>query len=432
MSESSPEIKNRRQRRWTRGGFALVLLAALFAIIIWPTYAGQARTVKESVPGEKFSIVADSSKPAEPRDPVTAYAEGVLAEMTLEQKIRSLLILHHPGTDPSVLQSFMGAHTPGGFILMGNNVPASPEELLALTAVLTLDPELPALVAIDEEGGFVTRLPYDGFAGANTLRSEDPSATLAAFTGRAALLKSVGVNVNFGIDADVTGDPQSFIFDRTFGDTPDQSAVRVAAAVEGEQSVVASTVKHFPGHGNTVGDSHISIPSTAMSLDQWWATDAVPFVAGIEAGAELVMFGHLAFTSVDPAPASLSSAWHKILREDLGFTGISITDDMTMLQGSGLPEFSDPVENAISAMAAGNDILLYVLAADPSLDGIDPAALVSGLVAAVESGRIDESQVDASTLRVLTLRRSFALNALTWVQPCTSPCLGLLDAPSGS
>jgi beta-N-acetylhexosaminidase len=326
------------------------------------------------------------------------------------------------------LQSFMVSHQAGGFILMGNNIPESPEELAFLTGSLSLDHELPALVAIDEEGGFVTRLPYDGFAGANSLRNQEPAATLEAFSGRAALLRSVGVNVNFGIDADVTADPQSFIFDRTFGDTPDQSALRVAAAVDGETPIVASTLKHFPGHGSTTGDSHISIPATAMSEEQWRATDAVPFAAGIDAGAPLVMFGHLAFTAVDSAPASLSVAWHQILRDDLGFTGIAITDDMSMLQGSGLPEYSDPVENAIAALAAGNDLLLYVLAADPSIDGIDPEAIVAGLRGAIESGRISESQVNRSALRVLTLRRSFAASAATWLPPCPAPCRALVDA----
>ena len=408
---------------------SIAVVMGLVAYFIVPRLLGspvQAPTVAYVDNG--FSIVNGEDHRGESFNPVSVYATTVLGGMTLEEKIRSLLMLSHPGTDPATQQAFMASHRAGGFILMGNNVPSSPSELQSLTTALSLDPQLPALVAIDEEGGFVTRLPYDGFAGANTLRDEGPAATLVAFSGRAELLKSVGVNVNFGIDADVTGDPQSFIFDRTFGNTPEEAAPRVAEAVNGERSLVASTLKHFPGHGSTTGDSHISIPATGMSLDQWRGTDAVPFVAGIAAGAPLVMFGHLAFTAVDAASASLSPAWHAILRDEFGFTGIIITDDMTMLQASGLPEFSDPVENAIAAMAAGNDMLLYVLAADPSIDGIDPEAIVAGLVTAVESGRIPESQVDASALRVLALRRSFAPEALTWLPPCPAPCRDLVEA----
>lgn len=418
-----------------RGRRRLVLgisLATVVAVAAWFLVPRFFETKPQAAPATfvntGFSLVIAQDHRGDAFDPISSYAASVLAEMTLEEKIRSLLMLHYPGTDTATLHAFIVNHNVGGFILMGNNIPESPADLSTLTAALSVDPQLPALVAIDEEGGYVTRLPYDGFAGANTLRNEDPSATLAAFSGRAELLKSAGINVNFGVDADVTGDPQSFIFDRTFGNTPDQAALRVAAAVGGEKSLVASTLKHFPGHGSTTGDSHVSIPATAMSFDQWQSTDAVPFAAGIAAGAAMVMFGHLAFTAVDAAPASLSSAWHTILREKLGFKGIAITDDMTMLQGSGLPEYGDPVENAVSALAAGNDMLLYVLAADPSNDGIDPEAIVTGLVGAVKSGRIAEGQVEASALRVLTLRRSFAPEALMWTVPCPAPCRGLVEA----
>ena len=407
----------------------IVGLIGLFVLLIWPTIAGFSTSIPEAAlptTGNSFSVVV--AEPTVTFDPVATYASEALHKMDLEQKIRSLLVLHYPGTDAATLQSFMATYGAGGFILMGSNIPASPDELASLTSVLSSDPELPAIVAIDEEGGDVTRLPYDGFAGANTLRSEDPAATLAAFQGRAALLKSVGVNLNFGIVADVTANPQSFIFSRTLGDTPDSAAARVAAAVDGEQSVVASTLKHFPGHGSTSGDSHVSIPTSGMTEQDWRLSDAVPFAAGIAAGAPLVMFGHLAYTAVDSLPASLSLAWHTLLRDKLGFTGITITDDMTMLQGSGLPEFSDPVQNAISAVAAGNDLLLYVLAADPSIDGVDPNAIVAGLMAAVTNGSISVGQIDASALRVLTLRRSFATDALTWHPPCAAPCRALVDA----
>lgn len=403
-------------------------LAGLLAYVATslPSSSSSRPEAQTTFSGDGSSLLREAAVIPVPFEPVSEYARLSLIKMTLEDRIRSLLILHRPGTDIATQHAFMAQHRPGGFILMGNNIPSSPEELAQLTRSLSLDPELPALVAIDEEGGYVTRLPYDAYAGANTLRDEAPSATLDAFTGRAALLKSVGVNLNFGIVADVTANPDSFIYSRTFGDTPDQAAVRVAGAVDGENSLVASTVKHFPGHGSTVGDSHVSVPSTGKTLEEWFSDDAVPFSAAIDKEVQLVMFGHLAYTAVDSAPASLSHAWHEVLRRDLGFSGITITDDMTMLQGSGLAEFADPVENAIRALAAGNDLLLYVLAEDPSLDGVDPEAIVAGLVAAVHTGRIDESHVSDSALRVLTLRRYFAPDAQTWHPPCPAPCMALV------
>ena len=197
--------------------------------------------------------------------------------------------------------------------------------------------------------------------------------------------------MNFGIVADVTADADSFIYGRVLGADPQAAAERVAAAVAGERGAVLSTLKHFPGHGAAPGDSHASVPTAPLSLDEWRAGPAIPFAAGIDAGAELVMTGHLAYPSVDAAPASLSPEWHRILREELGFDGVVVTDDMLMLQHNGLPEFADPGENAVRAIAAGGDLLLYVLPADPSEFGISVDGLVASIVAAVDVGRIDEA-----------------------------------------
>ena len=120
------------------------------------------------------------------------------------------------------------------------------------------------------------------------------------------------------------------------------------------------------------------------------------------------MTGHLAYPAIDAAPASLSPEWHRILREELGFDGVVVTDDMLMLQANGLPEYADPGENAVRAIAAGSDLLLYVLPADPSEFGISVSGLVDSIVAAVHSGRLDEARLDDAVERVLELRRSLA------------------------
>jgi beta-N-acetylhexosaminidase len=148
----------------------------------------------------------------------------------------------------------------------------------------------------------------------------------------------------------------------------------------------------------------------------------VPFSAGIEAGARFVMFGHLAFPAVDDVPASLSVAWHDVLRRDLGFQGITVTDDLLMLQASGDARWSDPYANAVAALAAGNDALLYVFPADPSSVGIDVGVLVNTLSQAVESGIVPAAQLDASVLRMLMFRRELAPGAERWRAPCDFGC----------
>jgi len=303
----------------------------------------------------------------------------------------------------------------GGFLLMGANIPADEAALQQITAALTVDPAHPPLIAIDQEGGDVSRLPWDDYPGPLDLQQADPSAAEAAFAGRAALVRQAGIPVNFGIVADVTPDPASFIHRRILGTSPDAAAARVAAAVRGEAGSVFSTLKHFPGHGAAPGDSHSSIPSTAMSLDQWRSADALPFQAGIDAGAELLMFGHLAYTAVDAAPASLSSEWHRIAREDLGFEGVAVTDDLGMLQGSDQPQYADPVANAVAALAAGNDMVLTVVYSTPDT----APQIVDGIVAAVESGAVPADRLEEAATRVMELRLAVA-DAGDGDLPCTT------------
>lgn len=330
-----------------------------------------------------------------------------MEHLSTAQKAAALLMLHAPGTDPSPSRALLDTGI-SGVILMGDNVAGDPASLAALSSALVVDPELPPLIAVDQEGGEVSRLGWDTAASASTLRDAPPAATQDAFAARAAAVAQGGANVNFGVVADVTADPASFIEGRVLGTAPQSAAERVAAAVAGERGTVASTLKHFPGHGAAPGDSHTSIPAAPQSLAEWRAGPALPFAAGIDAGADLVMTGHLAYPAIDAAPASLSPEWHRILRDELGFDGVVVTDDLLMLQHNGLPEFADPGENAVRALVAGADLLLFVLPTDPSAFGISVAGLVASITAAVDSGRISEDRLDAAARRVLELRRSLA------------------------
>lgn len=350
-------------------------------------------------------------------NPVQFFVEDTIASMSLEEKISSLIVANQPGLDPAALQAFVSGNSLGGFIVMGSNVPETPEQLKGITSALRGSAELPRLIAIDEEGGLIKRLPYDAFAGADTLRNEPVIETQQAFTGRGDLLQDVGVNLNFGIVADISADPLSFIYGRSFGADGTQAGERVSAAVTGEDSSVMSTLKHFPGHGSAPGDSHVGVPTSPLTYDQWLATDAVPFEDGINAGAEFVMFGHLSYPAIDATPSSLSSTWHEILRSQLGFTGVIITDDLTMLEHSQIPAYADRTTNAIAALAAGNDVLLYVAGAD-----FDAPSLVSAIALAVRSGQLSEAQIDDSVTRVLTLRRELFPDAHSWMPPCDERC----------
>lgn len=368
-----------------------------------PQAASGTASASRSGTGSASPPTPHGSQPAP--DPAAASVDARLANMTLRQKVASLFMLHAPGTDPAALRGFVDRYGLGGLILMGDNIPATPDALAAQTAALRAsDPALPPLVGIDEEGGDVTRLPWDDQPGGAGLRALAPDAARQAFAARARLLEQAGVNVNFGVVADVTADPGSFIADRTLGTDPAGASARVAAAVAGERGTVLSTLKHFPGHGETDADSHLTVPTTALSRADWEARDLPPFRTGIDAGAELVMFGHLVYSQVDAEPASLSPAWHRILSDELGFHGVTVTDDLRMLQDTGLPQYQDAAANAVAAVAAGNTMVLMVQGA-----GTDPGAMIDAVVAAVGSGRIPAAQVDADARALLTLRHARAV-----------------------
>jgi beta-N-acetylhexosaminidase len=351
-------------------------------------------------------------------DPVKAYAAARLAGMTLPEKVAALLMIHVPGTDPGTIRAVVDSSGVSGIIDMGDNVPGSAAALAAVNAQLSADPGLPLLIGIDQEGATVRRLPGDGFPAAPQLRGAGPEVAQSAFAARAALVASAAVSINFGIVADVTANRRSFIFSRVLGTDAASAAPRVAAAVAGERGIVLSTLKHFPGHGSVGGDSHTSLPATAMSLDEWRATQAPPFQAGIDAGAELVMFGHLRYTAVDDAPASLSATWHALLRDELGFDGIIVTDDLSMLEHSGDPAFADQAANAVAAVAAGNTLLLYV-------GPVNVAAVRDAIVAAVVDGRIDEATIDDAVLRLLLARRTLSGQTGPYIS-CTATCQTLV------
>lgn len=366
-----------------------LILAGLFIIAAGVLYFAIVSNKRASAPVSPVKRAAKATPQLSPID-------TKLSHMSLHDKVASLLILHQAGTDPQQLQNFVATYKPGGFILMGDNIPASSDELQHITDMLG-----DRLVAIDEEGGTVQRLKGDTFANAETLKSLPVVDTTDAFLARSTYLQQLGITLNFGIIADTTNDPNSFIYSRVLGTSPANASDRVAAAVRASSGKTLSTLKHFPGHGETEENSHITIPVTGISFSEWQQRDKPPFQAGIKAGANVVMMGHLAYSAVDSAPASLSKKWHDILRSDLGFKGIIVTDDMFMLQDSGEPAYENLTQNAVSALQAGNTMLLYVTDHDEANTKIDPTGIIDAIVSAVENGTLQESAITANAKLVL-------------------------------
>lgn len=379
---------------------ACVIGVAGIGVAVWLWL--RAQQPPPSPPVSTAPSKTETPKPTPPPPP-PSYEDSVLAKMSLREKVASLLMVHTPGIDAAALGQYVSGYGAGGFIIMGNNVPLGDDQMRSITSALRGDDKkLPRLVGIDQEGGTVRRLMGDNYASASTLKNQPVEATSQAFAARSAMVQSVGVTLNFGIIADTTDNPASFIYDRVLGTTPQAAADRVAAAVKASHGKTLTTLKHFPGHGETTADSHASIPTTDIGFAEWQARDKPPFQAGIDAGADAVMMGHLRYAAVDSAPASLSAKWHGVLRDELGFKGVIVTDAMGMLEASGDSAYADPINNAIMALQAGSDVLLYVTMT------ADPNQLIDGIVAAVNDGRIKEASIQESAKRVLELRSKSA------------------------
>jgi beta-N-acetylhexosaminidase len=298
----------------------------------------------------------------------------------------------------------------GGVALFGRNI-ESTAQVTELCA--SLHAENPALlIAIDEEGGDVTRLetatgssyPGNHALGAVAARDLDAGVQLTEKVAAAigADLATLGIDLDYAPDADVNSNPDNPVIGvRSFGDEPDLVARLTAGYVRGLQSRgVAACAKHFPGHGDTAVDSHHGLPTVDDDLDALRAGPLLPFVAAIEAGVRTVMSAHILLPRLDDVPATMSRrALHTLLRTELGFQGVIITDGIEMdaiSRGYGI------VEGTVRALAAGADAVCV----GGGLVGEDTVLLLQfALVQAVREGRLSEERLHDAAERVRALSR---------------------------
>ena len=299
-------------------------------------------------------------------------------------------------TVPDWLKDLLGQGL-GGVVLFGRNI-RDPDQVAALTASLRAQqPEL--IVATDEEGGDVTRLETTGgssFPGNFALGVvDDPALTRRVAAAIGGELAAVGIDLDLAPVADVLVDPASAIVGvRSFGSDPQLVARQVAAFVEGLQSVgVAACAKHFPGHGETVADSHLELPSSDASLDVLRERALPPFAAAVEAGARAVMSAHIRFRAFGDEPATWNAAAIELLRTELGFDGVVMTDALEM-QGAGGPEGIE--HSAVRALAAGADALC--LGADLTPEQVE--GVRAAIVSAVREGALSEERLAEASRRV--------------------------------
>ena len=294
--------------------------------------------------------------------------------MTLEHQIGQMLLYGWQGDTPADSRT-VNAHAAalvtefhvGGVILMGRNVgpPATLRPLLAMLQDRAASQGLPPLfVATDQEGGRVQRLAPPDYAARPALQeiglTDDAHQARAHAAAIGQELKSVGFNWDFAPVLDVNNNPRNPVIGaRSFGDDPALVARLGVAAVQGFQddAEILACGKHFPGHGDTDTDSHFALPRIPHDRQRLNAVELVPFRAAIDAGLAAIMTSHILFPALDEAlPATLSPAiLTGILREELAFDGLLITDDLEM---KGVADGWGAPEAAVLAVLAGADILL--------------------------------------------------------------------------
>ncbi|MFG1837997.1 glycoside hydrolase family 3 protein [Micromonospora sp. NPDC049175] len=409
---------------------ATVAVAALTALLASGCSGGPARPTPTTSP---LGASAAPSGPAPtPASDPAARAAALVATLSDEDLVGQVLMPYAYGDSATKVsagsaagnQALAGVDTPadmiakyrlGGLILVGfsaddptkgnqetTNVD-NPKQVHDLTSGLRAAAgrlaagPAPLLVGTDQEYGVVTRvtdgvtvLPSALAAGA----AGDPKLTEAAWRAAGAELAAMGINIDFAPVADVLATRSTVIGSRSYGADPKQAAAQVGGAVRGLQAEgVAATLKHFPGHGHSADDSHQDLPVLTQSAATLQSGAWPPFTAGIDAGAMAVMSGHLDARAIDPGtPATFS---HKlltdVLRGQLGFKGVVITDGMNMPPAKRWP----PGEAAVRALNAGNDLILMTPNVGQAYDG---------LLAALRGGSLPRTRLVEAVTRVLTMK----------------------------
>jgi beta-N-acetylhexosaminidase len=328
--------------------------------------------------------------------------------MSVRSLVGQMFMISMGSTEPDYyVEKMIRERNIGGLLLFGYNM-QSEVQTQALTGALQrlsikTEPSVPLFIAVDQEGGEISSAPWV---------SPQPAAARVGVRGDPAKAREIaeqmgnellraGVNTDLAPVVD-TGFGAA-IGDRSYGEDPRLVAEMGAAAVEGFESAgVVSAAKHFPNHGPATADSHARLPVVDHDRDTLRSYDLPPFEAAVKAGVPMVMVGHLLYPAIDPdRPASLSPEAVKMLRGELGFDGVVVTDDLAMAGASG---GGPPARAAVEAVEAGADLLIISSPPQQQADAYD------AVVAAVESGEIPRERVEASVERLLQVKERYSLS----------------------
>lgn len=341
-------------------------------------------------------------------------AQDAMAAMTLDQKIAALFMVRPEAlgdltASGARLEENYSNYPVSGVVFFAKNLIDAGQTKSYIADVQLLS-GIPLLIATDQEGGTISRFSPKTFD-VPVLPSMfeigqigRPERAYEALNATGKSLKALGFNVDFAPVADIWSNPANTVIgDRAFASTAEGVVPFVRQAVRGlEDAGIASCVKHFPGHGETEADTHTGTAVSSVDARTLRERELVPFVAGIEEGCLMVMVAHIKLPNVtdDDLPASLSpSVVQGILRDEMGFDGVVVTDSLEM---GAVAKFFSPEEASVMALKAGCDIILMPEDLPRAFDGVKEA---------VQAGQISESRINESVLRILKLRLKYGVAA---------------------
>ena len=327
---------------------------------------------------------------------------NILNSMSMEEKVGQMFFVRCP---TGMAANYVSQYHLGGYILFGRDFQGkTAQEVTGTIASYQAAADVPLLIGVDEEGGTVVRVssnpnlfPYKCLSPQALYKDGGMEAIEEDAVTKNTTLLGYGINVNFAPVADVSTDPDDFMYDRAFGQDAQATAEYVKTVVTAMNRVgIGSVLKHFPGYGNNV-DTHTGIAVDERPEETFLTSDFLPFDAGIIAGAGAVLVSHNIVNCMDDTlPASLSPEVHRVLREGLGFGGVILTDDLAM---DAVDAYAEDGSVAVLAVQAGNDMVV-------TTDFTEQIPLV---ITAVENGEIDEAVIDAAVIRILSWKYDLGL-----------------------
>lgn len=334
----------------------------------------------------------------------------LIKSMTLKEKIGQLLIVGFDGTNINEESlGYIENLKVGGFILFSRNIVDINQSLNLLNDLKESNSnnDLPLFLSIDEEGGKVSRLPKSFIKIPEMIKignknHEDLSYEIGNILGER--VKSLGFNMNFAPVLDINSNPKNpVIGSRAFGSTIKSVSKNGLQVMKGIRDVnVIPAVKHFPGHGDTNVDSHINVPVIEKTIDELKSFELIPFIKAIEEDVEMIMVAHILYPELDKDfPSTMSSkVMESLLRNELGYEGVIVSDDMTM---GAIVENYTLEEGVLSFLKSGGDIALVCHGRE------NPKKVMERIEMAVTSGELSEQDIDEKVYRILKLKENYNL-----------------------